>query len=119
MGEGLRLEERVEVRREGRDKGRYSAEMRREVRQRRCERREVRPQRCKVRRYFINVGEERIELRHYRVEVWCEVRQLVEKFIAGADAAWVDYGAIDGDETLDDGAEREQDREDAYFESDY
>ena len=47
------------------------------------------------------------------------MRQLVEKFIAGADAAWVDYGPIDADEALDDGAERERDREDAYFESDY
>ena len=76
------------MRREGRDKGRYSAEMRREVRQRRCERREVRPQRCKVRRYFINVGEERIELRHYRVEVRCEVRQLVEKLAEVRQQLW-------------------------------
>ena len=39
-------------------------------------------------RYFIDVGEERIELRHYRVEIRREVRQLVEKLAEVRQKLW-------------------------------
>ena len=45
-------------------------------------------------------------------------RLMRESFLAGEDAAFLDYSAIDSDEDLDDLAIRERDAEESWFDAD-